>query len=538
MARQSNPLVLFLVLLIGVLSLGPGVAVAEPDAEPHGALTVSETETDLAGVVTDQSGAPLAGVKVDAWTWCPGNETVTDEQGRFRLTGFDPGEVLQVQLTKDNYSPAMFTDRVAGTLDWEVVLTQGTWLEGRVLSPTGEAVPDALVRASRGPFRLPQVMITEVTNQTTSDADGRYRLYLESDTYDVQVRVPGVGVVRHTGVKVDIDEEKAMDLKLTPGVQFEAFVQDSVTGKPVAGIVLYNWRQREIEGVSNRQGRLVIDGMVPGEFEFGITGSNSNRRRDSVADGYARWWSPQSVKSWQRKEENQPRTHPGETPRFQRNFDGLTFDLQGKVFRTNVYVEPCVTLKGRVLDPDGNPVEGATVAPAKTGSGNSITGDTRYSYTTDTEGQFTVRLPASHEASYNLVAHDGGYKEWRNWANGAGPALHTRPGEMIEGIELRLTQPCTVRGRVTDSEGRHPGGVDVRAISLAQNDNRYYVPSTKTDAEGRYELRFVAPGAHQIQASPFWGDLDNAPSETTRRVDLAAGAVEADIDLQVVPILH
>src|SRR6185312_477012 len=101
-----------------------------------------------------------------------------------------------------------------------------------------------------------------------------------------------------------------------------------------------------------------------------------------------------------------------------RNFDGIDFDLKPGMEPVTITLERGVTVTGRVLDPEGKPVAGATVAPALTGTGNSLTGDTRFSAATDKDGHFSVLLPASGAREYNLVAHDGKDQQWRTWANG------------------------------------------------------------------------------------------------------------------------
>src|SRR6185312_10277755 len=108
-------------------------------------------------------------------------------------------------------------------------------------------------------------------------------------------------------------------------------------------------------------------------------------------------------------------------------------------------------------------VAGATVAPALTGTGNSLTGDTRFSAETDKDGHFSVLLPASGAREYNLVAHDGKDQQWRTWANGVLSPFRTKPGQVIENVELQLTRPATVRGRVTDASGKPVAGREVRA---------------------------------------------------------------------------
>ncbi|MDQ3330161.1 MAG: carboxypeptidase-like regulatory domain-containing protein [Planctomycetota bacterium] len=314
--------------------------------------------------------------------------------------------------------------------------------------------------------------------------------------------------------------KKRLDLNLESGVTFRALVRNSETGEPVDGIVLWNWRQPGIEGTSGANGVLEIKGMADGEIEFNVTAAGADRRRSDVAGEFARWWSPQAANEHQRLEEKGG---------FRRNFDDLTFRLSGDVVEVDVFVEPAVTIAGRVLDPDGKPVAGVTLAPAKTGSGNSLTGDTRFSYETNADGRFEMKLPASGDAEYNLIAHDGKYGQWRTWANGVGEPFRTSPGERIEDVELRLTRPATVRGRVTDSQGRPKRGIDVRAVSGDERDNRYYVPTTKTGDDGRYELRFVAPGEHHVQVEPFWLAGEGG-GRGTRDVELAAGDVIEDVD--------
>ena len=71
----------------------------------------------------------------------------------------------------------------------------------------------------------------------------------------------------------------------------------------------------------------------------------------------------------------------------------------------------------------------------------------------------------------------------------------------------------------------------MRAIGTDGLDNRYYVPSTKTDEQGNYELKFIRPGEHRIQAEPFWLDAEQAPGKSTRTMGLEAGQEVMGIDL-------
>jgi hypothetical protein len=130
-------------------------------------------------------------------------------------------------------------------------------------------------------------------------------------------------------------------------------------------------------------------------------------------------------------------------------------------------------------------------------------------------------LPASGKAQYNLVAHDGKYGQWRQWGNGVLPPFKTTPGQEIKDVTLTLTKPATARGKVVDAAGKPLGFCEVRAHAADKLENRYYDPTTTTKEDGTFELRFIRPGEHFIQAAPYWLTADDAPANSTRRLRLA-----------------
>ena len=143
---------------------------------------------------------------------------------------------------------------------------------------------------------------------------------------------------------------------------------------------------------------------------------------------------------------------------------------------------------------------------------------------------FKLVLPASGSRGYNLVAHDGKYLEWRTWANGVLPVIHTQPGDTLRDVEIRLSRPATVRGRVTDAAGRPVAKREVRASAADLLENRYYDPTVKTAKDGTYELRFIRPGEQFIQVTPFWLDPRQAPEGTSRTLALTTGESRDGID--------
>lgn len=465
------------------------------------------------GTVVDEAGKPIEGVLVDAWTWYPGNETTTDRNGHFSLAGFKDTKRIEVRFSKENYSPRLIVRQRLGVRNAVIVLNNRTYFEGKVLDTDGRPAGNALIRAAQGPKEAEGVMITEIWTETRTDEQGKYRLYLQPDSYDIRVNAPGVGVARLAKMIIGTNEPKALDITLKPAPTFLAEVIDSNTGEPVAGVRLFNWFNKDVNGLSDANGLVTIPGMLPGKFEFSVESSK-----------HARWWSKQCLSEWSRFMIDDERAG------WQRNFDYLDFEIKDDMPPVTIIVEKGVRIRGRIVDPRGNSVEGATAAPARTGSGNSLTGDTRFSVTTKPDGTFEMLLPASGKCQYNLVAHDGDYEQWRTWANGVTAPFKTVPGQEINDVVIQLTKPVTIKGCVTDGGGKPIAGRKVRAHAADKLENRYYDPTVMTDANGNYELKFVRPTKQFIQVEPFWLTAEEAPSRGSRVVDAQSQEMFENVD--------
>jgi protocatechuate 3,4-dioxygenase beta subunit len=479
-------------------TLGAGVK-GPPDVEPD----------ELAGVVIDDKGRPLEGVHVHVWDWVdrPENQARTGKDGVFRIKKCG-GQPVEVRFRKPGYSPVLFLTQPTGVKDWVVALDSKTYFEGVVRGPDGKPAPNARIRADQGLKELQRgYLMTHVYTDTKTDAEGRYRLYVCPDAYEVSVGAPGIGVARLPKTTIDHGQARVLDIKLQPGITFRARAVDAQDGRPVAGVRLWNWLDKQVKGRSDAKGEITIDDMVPGRFEFSVE-----------APGYTRWWSAEAASKFNRL---QRPSRPGSD--CQRNFDNLDFDMKPGMQPVTIVVEKGVRVRGRVLDPDGQTVAGATVAPALTGTGKSLTGDTRFSVATNADGRFEVLLPASGPARYNLVAHDGKYQQWRKWANGVLPPFRTTPGQEINDVTLTLSRPAAVRGKVVDAQGKPVAQREVRAHAADKLENRYYDPTTQTREDGTFELRFIRPGDQFIQAAPFYLDAEQVPPESMRRLRLKAG---------------
>jgi protocatechuate 3,4-dioxygenase beta subunit len=472
-------------------------------------------KNEIGGFVVDQEGKPIAGAIVDAYSWVPGHVTRTNQDGSFRLNvevfGYLVEPEVEMRVTKPGYCPKTFAKVKTGTTVPNIVLKDNTWLEGTVFDRTGKPVADATVRA-RTPAMRDGREIGSYWTETKSGADGRYVLHIEPAEIEIHSTVKGSGVFISPSVRLNEGQTMRVDVKLRSGGTLRAKVVDSMSGEPVAGLRMMKWLQNrtfEFEGQSGKDGIISITEIPPSIVDFNIE-----------ALGYARWWSEESHSVWNRKSTdlNDPRYG-----KWQRNFDGLNFEIGEGTKEVTIFVEKEVTIRGTVLDPDGKHVAGATVAPALTGSGNSLTGDTRFSVKSDESGNYEMKLPASGERVYNLVVHDGDYMTWRNWANGVSRTITTKPGEVLENFDISLTRPASVRGRVLDTSGKPVVNREVRTSAEDTMENRYYDPTTKTDAEGRFELKFVRPGTHFVQLHPFYLTAKDAPEGTSHTIHVKAG---------------
>ena len=494
LVSRGTGAVLLMVGLCGMLSAGDAtpkqpevlhrrmLASDLVEADPRALAVVDGSKREFSGRVVDADGQPVAGVDVHAWDWLPGNETHTAADGTFRLAGFDPNITIEVRFMKEGFAPYTVIRQPLGTLVKPLVLDTQTYWEGVVTGPDGQPVANALIRADQGPQCIPSgVCERNIWTETHSDSQGRYKLLVQDDAYDLEVRAPGGLVARRLNEDIAPKKATALDFKLEPGVVFRARAVGSETGSPVAGAILDSWIDSAIKGTSDTEGNLRIEGLFPGEFVFRV-----------AAKGYARWWSEECWRAEHRR-------RIGEEFHWQRNFDNLEYDLHQDMDPVTITFEKAVRIRGRIVDPNGKPVAGATADVVLTEAGNSLTGDTRFSVLSKADGSFEMSVPASGDREYNLMAHDGRYGQWRNWANGVNEPFRTKPGQEIEGVELRLTVPATIQGRVVDREGHPLAGRIVLGQAADFHETNYYDPVTRTDADGHYEIKFIRPGAVNVQ---------------------------------------
>ncbi|MFO0807836.1 MAG: sigma-70 family RNA polymerase sigma factor [Gemmataceae bacterium] len=160
--------------------------------------------------------------------------------------------------------------------------------------------------------------------------------------------------------------------------------------------------------------------------------------------------------------------------------------------------KPQGIVAGRVLDPNGQPVAGATLAFLGVDFAPIPAGRT------DADGRFTVVVPPPWRGTpITLIARADGFGADIAGASVADPA---KP------VELRLVKDCPVRGRLIDTQGKPVAGVSVHVADVqflaGPSLDEYLVAWSKREfgvppREPRNLFRF-----HHARASPWAATTD------------------------------
>jgi protocatechuate 3,4-dioxygenase beta subunit len=468
---------------------------------------------EVVGRVVDEQGTPLEGVAVQTWSESS-HKATTSNDGTFRIQQLERNRTVAVRFSKAGYSPEMFVHQPTGKPGLVVALGKRTFVTGVVRDAEGAVVAHARLKAIQSAKQADRRVISDNCTHTVTNDAGEFQMFLQADTFDFQIIADERGIER-LSQQVVHGGANELDFALRPGIAFRAVVVDAHSGEPIPDVRIRSSDQKESVGRSDADGLVIIPNLLPGQLEVEVQ-----------APGYARWWSEQCTNELSR------RHFEIENPRWQRNFNYLHFNVVAAMPTAKIELERAVRVRGTVVDPDGKPVDGATVAPTLSDSGGSISGDTRFTIHTGPEGRFELSLPASNQARYNLMAHDGSYGEERSWANGVLPPVSTKPGAELKDVQIQLTRPGTIRGRVVDENGKPIPMCEIETHSTDGLENRMFVPTTTAREDGTFELRCVRTTTQKIRAR--WRAGEWFDESTPLEVPLAAGET-ADVELTAIP---
>jgi len=426
---------------------------------------------EVKGIVLNPDGTPAEGAIVWSVPFFPDrivtNETAAGADGRFILSVAPGGCLLQARLGllaggADNDRGIMTVPEDAPPPPVTIRLRQQGQLNGKILAEeSGQPLPGAHLWFDTGVL-------------ATADAQGHFELKgLPMRDHELFVLAPGrerIRVLIDTSLRADAQ----LNLWVPPGGEIRGRVSDSA-GNPIPGAVVRRLTSgtgtslAALKQTCDDQGRFAWDGasfLRPTLLEASAPGF-AQARRDGIE------------------------VTPGGNPPF------IEFRLLSKIQdqnSTNTATAPAPapatnvgdvrrrTLHGTVLDPNEDPVEGATVR-----WGATEYEDTRRETRTDQQGRFT--LPDVPDGKGYITV----------FASSFAPAFPSvRNG--ARQITVRLEPGEAVEGRVHDERGDPIEGVMVVPV-LGSPDPRMCGPlwlsecSTRTDAEGKFRILHVPPGA-------------------------------------------
>lgn len=430
----------------------------------EGKVLDAETRHGIGGAFVWDGRHPLGG-------------SVTEGRGEFRLKVPSAG-IIDLRAAAAGYLPGrIWRGTVDRALDRGPVLalSPGASVEGLVVDEAGRAVSEAAVSLT---VRQPHdgMMRIELGGpkseaSTFSGEDGRFTLSAvdPSHDYDLHVRREGFTPARQalSGLK-PYESVRGLRIALTAGLTATGSVTDSEGGAlPDAEVVFSPSAAAGPGGMmtpgaspppagkaeSDKEGVYTVEHLPPGSFDLEVS-----------RPGFA-------------------------TVRLR----GVSLDDEQATTRLDpIRMEPSTPVEGWVLDPQGEPVEGAGVAVTagmnpllslgpSPSSPDALTGP---------DGWFRIDGHRAGEKVDLSISH-GGYTS----AKKDGIAL-----PLADPLEVTLTPASTVSGSVLDTEGEPIADAQVNlsrtviATFGRQSMAMMTQISTDTDREGRFSFEDVDPG--------------------------------------------
>jgi hypothetical protein len=297
--------------------------------------------------------------------------------------------------------------------------------------------------------------------QAHTDAEGRYQVGLDAaGTYSVVLTGGGKMIMsRQSGISIQVPDQPNPVIDVTvKAAGISGRVMDS-EGRPVSGAIVMVRPAASAGGdghgrggsqdQSEPDGTFLVDGLEPGTYT--LTAS---------ATGYRN----------------------AELPL-------VTISNDSDVPAVDVRLEAGRTVRGRVLDANGNGIAEATVTAAASGSAPSGMG---FGARSDVNGTFLITAPADGPIDVTAVA--AGFPPAR--------AIGVQPQDG-EDIVLHAPRPGRVRVSVHDSEGKVVQGASVSCRAVPDYLGYLSMVNTppRTGPDGTTTVSSLAPGAYEVTVS-------------------------------------
>jgi RNA polymerase sigma factor (sigma-70 family) len=492
-------------------------------------------DVPISGRIQDPDGKPVAGAKVMvthvaapkgedlgtylevvrkgedykyafAKSWAgplPGQAAVltTGVDGRFKLAGVGRERVVHFHLegpaiaTADLAVMTRAAEKVGGVNGFSTGDLYGASFDFLAVAsrPIRGVVRD---KATGKPLGGVSVGAGSPSTRVVTDQEGRYELLglAKAPTYVLTVKpADGLYFGRHAEVKdtAGLDPLTA-DIDLVRGeVTVRGTVADKATGKPVAQARVYYyplyanpyvngkldgfWYPRS-EATTGPDGSYALT-VLPGQGELGVTGPNPDAYMTALI-------TPKEIKDFFKAPvfANQlSRAIGGNAASFIEEHPHALVLLEpgekDKALVKDVALEPAkfLTVKGRVVGPDGKPVTGVTVRGLSGGfDEKTLTGD-----------EFTVERIDPRVSRRLVFSHED---------KKLGFFLKELDAKAPEPLIVKL-QPCgSASGRLVDPDGVPLAGVRIDVGAVADGPVAPRNQWVTTDKEGRFRFEALVPG--------------------------------------------
>lgn len=442
----------------------------------------------LSGIVVDSAGRPVAGALVQPLPRprrsLAGEGTVsTRSDGRFRLTGLVPQGTYRLEVTGPGIVRASATARTVApgkpSPEIRIVLPEGRTVFGRIEDEAGHPVAGAPVLMSLQVATWPDGILEPA--EAVSDAAGRFEIRsLSPGSYSLHAMRDGFSSAHQTvEVPVGPGETDLGTVKLPAGAVVEGRVTDT-RGAPL--------EKAEVRIANSRTsfGSFETAFSFPekSELEAVQTGPDGTFRIPDLRRG---------------KTYKLVAKHPG-------HVEASTPSVQAPTLEpVHIELRPARTLSGRVVDPEGEPVQGADVFWVEdfrlsvAGGMPDLAGGLRSQAATDAEGFFEIS--GLEPGLIALEVSAPGYKPKRL------TAIQIPEDRAAEKLGITLDRGAFVDVWVFDSAGAPVASVWVMAFPESPADSSPFLLSSglrsrqpPTDGEGRVRIEIQGPGRYRISA--------------------------------------
>jgi len=477
-ARRMSPgsLVCAAALLLAVLTVDRAGGDERVSGGGQSAGADRRPGITLRGTVVDAAGEPVAGARV----WIPiqplgppgAPSAVTGVDGSFAVHGLPPQEAFAVVCADGFLQGEEIIPYPAEPV--RIVLDKAAALRGRVLGPDGTPQPDAQVRARPASWnggvsvvRFAYYCIPE--ESVVADAEGRFTFErLEPGPFTVVAEVPGLHPGTSGRIVLEASSAKDLDLQLREGGVVAGRVLDP-DGAPIPGASVEVWLSPgEIKATSGPDGSFRLAGADRGYFQVRAS---------------AEHFQPGAVEVYLADEELKT---------------DVVLEREGNLFE----------IAGRVLGPDGQPVEGALVAGSAAEAASAR------------DGSFSLRLPGARFAGTPLTVFLSARKE------GLAPFRKdvVLSEARTEGLVIHLETGVRVSGRILGLTPAERKGVKATLSRLAEGGDSQMEITASSDAAGRFELG-PAPSGTWLAAA------QSGDRRASRQIVLGPGQAEVSVDL-------